>query len=36
MGEWPQKGHELSKVSMLKIGEIPAWKFDLVKSDGAH
>lgn len=34
--EWPQKGHELSKVGMLKIGDIPAWKLDLVKSDGAH
>lgn len=34
--EWPQKGHELSKVGMLKIGEVLAWKLDLLKSDGAH
>jgi hypothetical protein len=32
--EWPDKGHELSMRGMQKIGDVLAWKLDLLQSDG--
>jgi len=34
--EWPDKGSELAMVGMLKIGDILAWKLDLIQSSGQH
>jgi hypothetical protein len=34
--EWPDKGHELSMRGMQKIGDVLAWKLDLVQSSGQH
>ena len=34
--EWPAKGHEVSMVGMLKIGDVLAWKLDLRQKGGAH
>lgn len=34
--EWPQKGHEVSMVGMLKIGDVLAWKLDLQQEGGEH
>ncbi len=34
--EWPEKGSELAMVGMLKIGDVLAWKLDLVQSGGQH
>jgi hypothetical protein len=32
--EWPDKGHEVEMVGMLKIGEVLAWKLSLQQSGG--
>jgi hypothetical protein len=34
--EWPQKGHEVSMIGMLKIGDVLAWKLDLQQEGGEH
>jgi len=34
--EWPGKGHELEMIGMLKIGEVLAWKLDLLHKTGSH
>lgn len=34
--EWPGKGHELEMIGMLKIGEVLAWKLDLLQKNGSH
>ena len=34
--EWPAKGHAVSMVGMLKIGDILAWKLDLEQKDAAN
>jgi hypothetical protein len=34
--EWPDKGHDVSMVGMLKIGDVLAWKLDLQQKGGAH
>jgi hypothetical protein len=34
--EWPDKGHEVSMVGMLKIGDVLAWKLDFQQKDGPH
>lgn len=32
--EWPDKGHKVEMVGMLKIGEVLAWKLSLQQADG--
>ena len=32
--EWGDKGHEVTMVGMLKIGEVLAWKLELQQKDG--
>ncbi len=32
--EWPEKGHKVEMVGMLKIGEVLAWKLSLRQADG--
>jgi hypothetical protein len=34
--EWPDKGHEVSMVGMLKISDVLAWKLDFQQNDGPH
>lgn len=34
--EWPEKGHDVSMVGMLKIGDVLTWKLDLRQKSGAH
>ena len=34
--EWPDKGHEVSMVGMLKIGDVLAWKLDFQQHEGPH
>ena len=32
--EWPDKGHQVEMVGMLKIGDVLAWKLSLQQADG--
>ena len=34
--EWPDKGHEVAMVGMLKIGDVLAWNLDFQQKDGPH
>lgn len=34
--EWPDKGHEVTMSGMQKIGNVLAWKLDVVQSSGQH
>ena len=34
--DWPYKGHETEMLGMEKIGNVLAWKLDLLEGDGNH
>lgn len=34
--EWPSKGHQTEMLGMEKIGNVLAWKLDLLERDGNH